>query len=161
MKKALLLFLWSPLFSFSQIEKRDTLIQPFRGCVLVLPDLNEKTQPSNILYYKYYYSKDSIKTYKNVENYPRFDDDQKSFNQFVQENIEYAVGDCFVGKVYLNFIVLKTGELSQVRVVKGENNFYNDEAIRIVNMSPNWIPAYHNGDNVNCEMIAVVKFEGI
>jgi protein TonB len=161
MKKIFFLVLLFPLISFSQTEKRDTLIQLFRGCVLVLPDLNKKTPPSNILYYKYYYSKDSIKIYKNVENYPRFDDDQKSFNQFVQENIKSVIGDSVIGKVYLKFIVLKTGEISQVSIVKGENDFYNGEAIRVVNMSPNWIPASHNGENVNCEMMTLVKFEGI
>lgn len=47
--------------------------------------------------------------------------------------------------VKLSFVVSSTGNKEQFEILKGENDRYNEEAIRIITDGPAWIPEIKNG----------------
>jgi hypothetical protein len=49
------------------------------------------------------------------------------------------------GKVYLQFEIDTIGLPINIKVMKSPNLDYSEEAIRIINLMPNWITATHNG----------------
>lgn len=56
------------------------------------------------------------------------------------------------GKAYLKFVVSESGNISNVSVKKGVTDCpeCDAEAVRVVKLMPNWIPAQNNGKAVNC-----------
>lgn len=52
------------------------------------------------------------------------------------------------GKLFVEFMVEKDGSLSEFNVVKDLGYGAGDEAIRVLKLSPKWIPATENGQAV-------------
>ncbi|WP_091140733.1 energy transducer TonB [Flavobacterium caeni] len=53
------------------------------------------------------------------------------------------------GKVFLSFVVESDGSIKKVRIVKNEVDAeFGNEAIRVLKMSPKWIPAEKDGKKV-------------
>lgn len=85
-------------------------------------------------------------------------------NKFITKNLRYpeSVEQGIVfGKVYVKFVVSETGEISAVEVLKGISGCpeCSEEAIRLVESMPNWIPGKQNGKTVKSYIGLPVKFE--
>jgi protein TonB len=52
------------------------------------------------------------------------------------------------GRVTIRFVVGKTGEVTDVTVIRGMDPQCDNEAVRIVKLMPKWIPGRQNGRNV-------------
>jgi protein TonB len=52
------------------------------------------------------------------------------------------------GRVTLRFVVSKTGEITDVNIIKGLDPSCDKEAVRVVKTMPKWIPGKQNGRNV-------------
>lgn len=67
---------------------------------------------------------------------------------FLGENIVYpqsAIDNDILGKVYIQFVVEKNGEITEVKVFEGVHQLLDNEALRIVKMMPPWEPGMmHN-----------------
>lgn len=72
--------------------------------------------------------------------------------EFVRNNLKYpAVSrhNGSQGRVILRFKVLEDGRIDNITIIKSSgDSFLDDEAIRVVSLMPNWIPARQNGMNV-------------
>lgn len=84
--------------------------------------------------------------------------------KFLASNIKYpaeAVKNKIEGKVYLKFIVEKTGELTDIKVVKGMPNCpeCEKEAISVLRRMPKWKPAKVNGKEVRSEYYLPIVFK--
>ena len=67
---------------------------------------------------------------------------------WILENMEYperAPKDSIRRKVYIQFVVEKTGDLSTIKVLRSPNVFLSNEAIRLIMNMPNWEPGKLNG----------------
>lgn len=64
--------------------------------------------------------------------------------QFADEN--------FSGRVYVQFVVMKTGEIEKITIANGIDGL-NQEAIRLVKQMPKWKPGINNGKEVNVKMV--------
>lgn len=53
------------------------------------------------------------------------------------------------GKVYLKFIVRKDGRITDVSLIRGAHERLDNEAIRLVNVMPRWIPGIKDHENVD------------
>ena len=86
-----------------------------------------------------------------VEQMPEFPDGMVALQRFIRDNKRFPViaGDVPSGHVTLQFIVRKTGEITDIRVVRGVDPLLDREAIRIVESMPNWIPGKQRGEKVN------------
>ena len=71
---------------------------------------------------------------------------------------EKAVHDGIQGKVLVDFIIDEKGKVTNVRVLKGAHPLLDDEAVRVVEASPNWKPGRVRGEKVKTEMSIYVEF---
>lgn len=71
--------------------------------------------------------------------------------QFIQENLEYPT--CYelgLLTIYVEFIVLKSGKITDIKVVRPENNkLINEMVFNLMEKMPNWIPAESEGELID------------
>lgn len=87
-----------------------------------------------------------------------------SMMKFMAENLRYpqtAVEQDIQGKCYLQFIVMETGELTDLKVKRGIPDCpeCDKEAIRMVKSMPKWIPAKNSGKPVKSVFVLPVTFK--
>ena len=83
-----------------------------------------------------------------VEYQPQFPGGIKACEQFIKENLRYpesAAEGCIQGRVIVTFKVEKDGSLSDIKVVRGLDPAFDEEALRVVKMMPKWSPGATDG----------------
>jgi protein TonB len=84
------------------------------------------------------------------------------FYQYVSSNLVYpeaAKAAGVEGKVYLQFVVDQQGGISQVTTLKGLGFGCDQEAIRVMESSPKWIPARQQGRPVKSKVTLPLVFK--
>jgi protein TonB len=84
------------------------------------------------------------------------------FYQYIQNNLTYpedAKAQGIEGKVYVQFVVAKSGKLMDVKAVKGIGGGCDEEAVRVVKESKPWNPGSQRGIKVNVRMIMPITFK--
>ncbi len=74
-----------------------------------------------------------------------------ALGKFLQKNLKYpeaAQRANVSGKIYMEFIVETDGTISKYEIIKSVGFGVDEEAIRVLKLSPKWIPAKHKGRNV-------------
>ncbi len=97
----------------------------------------------------------------NVEQKPTFPGGDAAMFKWLGEHINYpaaAADEGASGKVQVQFVVSKTGKVTNVTVVRGKHPALDKEAIRVVSAMPNWTPGRQNGQPVNVTYILPVNF---
>jgi TonB family protein len=94
---------------------------------------------------------------------PEFPGGMDEMFKFIQNNIvypDYEKENGIEGTVYLEFIVRKTGDIDNIKLLRGIKNGpnYEKEAIRLVKKMPKWIPGAMNGIPVSTMMRLPIKF---
>ena len=101
------------------------------------------------------------KVFDVVEENPSFPGGQAALMQWLNENIKYpviAAENGIEGRVIVQFVVSKTGSISDVRVVRGVDPSLDKEDVRVVSNMPNWTPGRQNGTTVNVRFTLPVTF---
>ncbi|RYF50568.1 MAG: M56 family peptidase, partial [Cytophagaceae bacterium] len=96
-----------------------------------------------------------------VENQPEFPGGMKGLTTYMETNLKYPKAAEKVkaqGRVFVRFIVTKTGEITDVQLLKGIGYGADEEAIRVVKNMPNWTPAQQNGHLVNVQYNLPINF---
>ncbi|MBL7873289.1 MAG: TonB family protein [Cyclobacteriaceae bacterium] len=86
----------------------------------------------------------------------------EEFYKYVNTRITYPAAARRMGvegKVFVEFIVSKTGELTDVHAVKGIGAGCDEEAERIIKDSPPWNPAKQRGKPVRQRMVLPITFK--
>lgn len=81
--------------------------------------------------------------------------------ELLGKNIRYpqeARSNNVEGKVFVEFIVNENGALSDFNILKGIGSGCDEEAIRALRLSPNWIPGKQRGKAVKQRMVLPVTF---
>lgn len=89
-----------------------------------------------------------------VEKMPKFDGgDANEFRKFIAQNVVYpkvAAEQGIQGRVYVQFIITKTGNVSNVKVIRGVATSLDQAAVDVVKLSDGrWTPGYQRGEAVN------------
>jgi len=63
------------------------------------------------------------------------------------------------GKVFVQFIVDKAGNITNVTAVKGIGAGCDEEAVRVIKGSPKWKPGKQRGKAVKVRMILPITFK--
>lgn len=58
----------------------------------------------------------------------------------------------------MSFTVSETGKVTDVKALRGPDRKLNDEAVRVISSSPEWIPAYKDGKPIAIRLIIPVTF---
>lgn len=98
----------------------------------------------------------------NVEIVPEYRGGQKSLAMFLASRLRYptkARENKTQGKVYVGFVIEKNGSLSDFKVIRGIGFGCDEEAIRVLKVSPNWKPGYVNGSPVKTSYTLPVSFQ--
>ena len=102
------------------------------------------------------------KVFDVVEEQPSFPGGQGALMQWLSDNIKYpviAAENGIQGRVIVQFVVSKTGSISNVNVVRGVDPSLDTEAVRVVKAMPNWTPGKQNGTTVNVRYTLPVTFK--
>lgn len=81
--------------------------------------------------------------------------------EFLSKNITYpssAKEAGVQGRVILQFIVLKSGEIADIQILRGVDEELNTEAVRVVQSMPRWTPAKQGNSEVNSRMTVPINF---
>ena len=101
------------------------------------------------------------KVFDVVEEQPSFPGGQGALMSWLSENIKYpviAAENGVQGRVIVQFVVSKTGSISDVKVVRGVDPSLDREAVRVVSAMPKWTPGRQNGTTVNVRYTLPVTF---
>lgn len=102
------------------------------------------------------------KVFDVVEEQPSFPGGQGALMQWLRDNIKYpviAAENGIEGRVIVQFVVSKTGSISDVRVARGVDPSLDKEAVRVVSNMPKWTPGKQNGTTVNVRYTLPVTFK--
>lgn len=97
-----------------------------------------------------------------VEEMPEFPGGDEALRNFIAANVKYpasAAQKSIQGKVYINFVVTKTGSVTNAKVARGVDPSLDQEAIRVVESLPTWKPGKQNGENVNVSYTLPINFK--
>lgn len=97
---------------------------------------------------------DDTTIYTDVDIPASFPGGQPAWISYIQKTLNPSVGvdnGARKGKynVLIKFTVTKDGELKNFVPVTKYKHGFEDEVIRVLKLSPNWMPAKKNGANVN------------
>jgi len=109
------------------------------------------------------YRSGSNKAYLLVEKMPQFPGGEFELTTFILKNtrslpISYP-DELIPGKVIVQFIITKTGAITNVRVIKSLDPKSDKEAIRVIKLLPKFIPGEQNGKKVAVYYTLPVTFE--
>lgn len=96
-----------------------------------------------------------------AQQMPSFPGGERALLNFLNSNLKYpasAMKAGISGTVYLNFIIERNGDLSQIKVLRGTNSECDKEAIRVLQSSPKWNAGMHKGQPVRVQYHLPVKF---
>ena len=91
------------------------------------------------------------KVYETVEQMPEYPGGVVEMTKFLQRNIQYpanAAKNEVEGRVILQFVVEKDGQIGEVKVVRSVDPELDAEAMRVVKSMPNFIPGRQDGKPV-------------
>jgi periplasmic protein TonB len=104
---------------------------------------------------------EEVEPYRYVEQMPEFPGGDEARIKFFNKNLRYppmARESGIQGTVYLTFVVSKTGQISNVQVIRGIGGGCDEEAIRVLQLMPNWIPGRQNGKPVPVQFSLPLRF---
>jgi TonB family protein len=96
-----------------------------------------------------------------VDVLPMFKGGYQKFTDFLVKNIKYpdeASAKNIQGRAIVNFVVEKDGSLSDVKILRGVSNELDEEALRVIKLSPNWEPGQQNGKPVRVSFTVPISF---
>ncbi|UOE48939.1 TonB family protein [Mucilaginibacter sp. SMC90] len=104
---------------------------------------------------------DTTPVYTSVEKVPEFPGGLEAFGKFLTTNIKYppkARNEKIQGRVIITFVVEKDGSLSNQKVVRGVADDLNNEALRVIKLSPNWKPGMQANRPVRVQYSVPISF---
>ena len=96
-----------------------------------------------------------------VEQQPDFPGGMEALYKFLGKELRYPMimrEMNIQGKIYVQFVVSKSGKVTQVKIARGLHPAGDEEAIRVVEKMPNWIPGKQNGVPVAVNYILPITF---
>lgn len=100
--------------------------------------------------------------FKEVAHMPEFKGGQEAFINYIRQNVNYpedAKKAGIKGKVYVEFILNKSGKVSSAWIKKSVNPALDAEALRVVLNMPDWTPGRDESNKpVNVQMALPIVF---
>jgi TonB family protein len=106
--------------------------------------------------------KKANEAYKEVDDYPIYPGGKEELMKYVGLNVKYpkeAAESGVSGKVFVEFVIDKSGEVKYAHVIRGIGSGCDEEALRVVKSFPNWQPGIKNGEPVDVKMVLPVTFQ--
>ncbi|BAU54142.1 energy transducer TonB [Mucilaginibacter gotjawali] len=92
---------------------------------------------------------------------PEFPGGAGNFGLFLSRNIRYPISardGNSQGKVIVGFVIEVDGSLSDLRIIQGAGTDLNEEALRVMKLSPKWLPGMQSGRPVRVAYSVPINF---
>lgn len=83
---------------------------------------------------------------------------EKAMMQFISKNIIYPKGDNKEGSVFIEFVINEEGKIIRKAIRKSVHREVDEEALRVIDKLPKFIPAQCDGKVVPFLMVIPIKF---
>ena len=96
-----------------------------------------------------------------VEKKAEFPGGTAGLISFLKTNLQYppeAIKEKIQGKVFLEFVIQKNGEVTDISVIRAVHPLLDAEAVRVVKLMPKWKPAEVNGKAVSSRFTLPISF---
>jgi protein TonB len=96
-----------------------------------------------------------------VENMPKFPGGDLGLMKYIQKKVKYppiAKEYNITGKVYISFVVDKSGSVTNVKVVRGVDKNLDAEAVRVIKSLPKYKPGKQRGKAVRVMFTVPINF---
>ena len=103
-----------------------------------------------------------VHDFVSIEKQPSFPGGMDKFYEYLRDNLKYpaeAKANKIQGKVFLSFIVEADGKLNHIRVDRKLGYGTDEEAVRVVEESPNWTPGMLHGKAVRVKYNIPISFK--
>ena len=101
--------------------------------------------------------------YLSSEQLPEFPGGQKAMFQYIADNVVYPASariNGIQGRTICQFVVNKSGSLSDIKILKSSgNNELDEEAVNVIASMPKWIPGRSAGEIVWVKYTIPVTFK--
>ena len=104
-------------------------------------------------------SDDTVYNTAGIDVKPNFPGGMDEFYKFIGENYKTPKVEKLAGKVYVTFIVEKDGSIDEIKVLRDIGYGTGKEAIRVLELSPKWLPGEQNGQKVRCTFSLPISIE--
>lgn len=104
----------------------------------------------------------SVYALSSLDSPPEFNGGSKKLNRFLGRNLRYptlAQENGVQGRVFISFVVEANGGLSTFKVVRGIGSGCDEEALRVMRLSPPWNPGILHGEPVRSTYILPITFQ--
>jgi len=97
-----------------------------------------------------------------VEQMPQYPGGKEALIKYMSNNITYpenARKNGIEGRVFVSFVVEKSGKVTGIRLLRGVNEELDKEAIRVVSEMPKWKPGIQRGQPVRVQFNLPIVFK--
>ncbi|NPD92493.1 energy transducer TonB [Xylanibacter muris] len=102
------------------------------------------------------------KIFSNPEKLASFPGGKEALMNYLAENVKYpaaAEKQGIKGRVVVSFAIGVDGSVTEAKVLKSVNPLLDEEAVRVVEAMPKWIPAKLNGKPVEVKYSVPITFD--
>ncbi len=102
------------------------------------------------------------KPYTAVEQMPQFPGGDQELLKYISDHLRYPTisqENGVQGKVYIRFVVSKTGVVQDAQVMRSLDPYCDKEALRVIRSLPKWIPGKQNGVNVPVYYVVPITYK--
>ncbi len=128
-----------------------------------IPDSKTVAQPTETVASKQQETKQSkTKVYQTVEQMPEFPGGEKALMTHIGKEVKYpddALKAGIQGKVFVNFVIDKDGNILNPKIVRSVNPSLDKEALRVIGTLPKWTPGKLKGKNVDVSYTIPINFK--
>ncbi|MGB2457457.1 MAG: energy transducer TonB [Flavobacteriales bacterium] len=100
--------------------------------------------------------------YEQVDVFPEFVGGIDAMTSFIQERMVYpkeAIANKETARVFVEFIVDKSGSVKDVQLKRQGKKYFDDEAIRVVSEMPKWKAGLLNGKYMSTRLFLPIVFK--
>ena len=106
--------------------------------------------------------KDAEYAFEQLEVKPEYPNGNEGLGKYLSENIKYpkkALKNGVSGKVFVQFVIDKTGKVTNVVAVRGVEKSLDKEAVRVIKSMPKWKPGMKDGQPVKVKYTIPINFK--
>ena len=106
--------------------------------------------------------KDAEYAVSELDSQPEFPNGNDGIVKYLSENIKYpkkALKNGITGKVFIQFVIDKTGKVTNVTAVRGVEKSLDKEAVRVIKSMPKWKPGIKDGQPVKVKYTIPINFK--
>ena len=96
-----------------------------------------------------------------VDQMPEFPGGETALRQFIAHGIKYpddAKKAGIQGKVFVHFVINKSGNVVNSKIIRSVSPSIDQEALRVINTMPKWEPGKEKGKTVSVRYTMPIQF---